>query len=110
MQRLIILWLTLSLLALPTMLRGEHLPASDGPAAPMLVDDGCDGCLDQRMADDGCPMACAAAACVMAHCALFLPAALPVAQAQARGQQLDRLPGGFYRSHLPGLPVRPPIL
>jgi hypothetical protein len=110
MQRLIILWLTLSLLALPVMVRGEPLPAADDAPARMLVDAGCDGCLDEGMEDNGCSMACAAAACVMSHCALFLPVSVGAAPAVAGRQHRALYPGGFYRSHLPGLPVRPPIV
>ena len=112
LKRLLSLWLALCLLVLPVL-----TPAATGMLAPA---DGatlqagagipCDAC-DEALMDDqvACASGCVHAACVMAHCALFVPLARAAPLAMSQGLRPAAPPAAFYRSHLPGLLMRPPI-
>ena len=110
MQRLLILWLALSLLAAPMLLSAQPqaMTPTDGAALSMM-DDGCEDCDRADLDGSDCTRACVHAHCVMAHCAVFLP--MPVAAVTPPQQRLKSrvFLASTYRSHLPALPVRPPI-
>ncbi len=111
-KRLLSLWLALCLLVLPVLTpaaTGMPVPA-DGAAFQVDAGMPCDAC-DEALMDDqvACASGCVHAACVMAHCALFVPLARAAPLAMSQGLRPAAPPAAFYRSHLPGLLMRPPI-
>ena len=121
MQRLLTLWLALSLLigsVVPAgRLAAQPCAADEGGAAPMAMQ-------VTKSADSGMAMSqpcvacdasssayagCAGGSCVHASCSLFLPLSSPSFRDAARRSPVLPIIVATFRSHHPDLPKRPPI-
>jgi len=72
--------------------------------------EGCEDCQDRATGLGACSTDCAQAACVAVHCVAYLPLPSPVFHVGDGRQHARPALPPRYRSHLPGLPHRPPIV